>query len=99
MLRVISGASSRLLPTHRERNFARLLAADSCGCATSALFLVAALLGGAVWFWLHRSEYSAGAIAWSLLGISFSAAAAGKLAGLAAYRIRKQRPRRPRAAR
>jgi hypothetical protein len=59
----------------------------------SARFLVAALIGSSAWFlWLGATPTPslAGALL-RILGVTFAAAAFGKIVGIALHRIRKSR--------
>jgi hypothetical protein len=62
---------------------------DSCGCAMSARFLLVAMISSLVWYVWHRHSLllSVGGIAVRVMVCSFGAAAAGKVAGIAAYKL------------
>lgn len=66
---------------------------DSCGCAMSARFLLAGLVGALAWYawrW-YETGSSAWSYAWHVLAWSFGAALAGKILGILIFRYRSSR--------
>ena len=87
-------------PQANHPHKARVPPGDSCGCAMSARFMAAALVGSSMWYgwrW-YLGEASLGHTGLAILGWAFGAAFVGKLVGMAAYRLRASRPRRLRSA-
>lgn len=63
---------------------------DRCGCAMGAKFLAAGLVASLTWYgwqW-HAHALALGAACWRVALVSFAAAAAGKLIGIAHSRLR-----------
>lgn len=67
-----------------RESFGKIIHSDSCGCATSAIFLGIALVLTGTWYGWHwqTSMLSPGTTAAHILGLSFAASAVGKLTGL-----------------
>jgi hypothetical protein len=66
---------------------------DSCGCATSALFMVAGLLGASLHYGLqfHANGLALAPVALRIVLVTFVAAGTGKVVGLLRHRLRHTR--------
>lgn len=66
---------------------------DQCGCAMGAKFFAAGWIASLAWYgwqW-HAHALALGAACWRVVLVSFAAAVAGKLIGIARFRLRRTR--------
>ena len=66
---------------------------DTCGCAMGAKMMLIALLGSLIFygFQFHDGQVTARKYAGMVFAVTFLGAGAGKLLGIALYRLRKSR--------